>query len=215
MQWWQIILTVVVAGAVGYVAIAGVAQRHTFTRQRVQRREQLDELTARIRYETRLFSEAATSTPHEDVPEIFRIGHAECAALFEQSRILPAWERNLLHRYAKRVYGKAIVATTRDVPLEYVGKLEAGPGGPFGSDIADLTPGSGDTGAKYDLQGRGLLTVFRLATGKPGEVWPDQHDVALTSARTVLTCSAKFLARKPWHVVWPIYRVRGLRLWKL
>ena len=81
--------------------------------------------------------------------------------------------------------------------------------------VAELAPGSGDTGAKYDMQGRGLLTVFRIAVGASGEPWADRHEVATTSARNILTCSAAFLRRKPWHIVWPIYRVRGLRLWKL
>ena len=65
------------------------------------------------------------------------------------------------------------------------------------------------------MQGRGLLTVFRIAIGARGEVWPDRHEIATTSARNILTCAATFAHRKPWHVLWPVYRVRGLRLWKL
>jgi hypothetical protein len=85
----------------------------------------------------------------------------------------------------------------------------------FRTEITALTPDSGDTGAKFDMQGRGLLNVFRLAVGQPGTVWEDRLDVTLTSGCNVLICSDRFLRRKPWHLLWPVYRVRGLRLWKL
>ncbi|MFF5988828.1 hypothetical protein [Prauserella flavalba] len=60
-----------------------------------------------------------------------------------------------------------------------------------------------------------MLNVFRLAIGASGAAWPDRDDVTTTTAHTVLTCSQKFLKRRPWHVLMPVYRVRGLRVWKL
>jgi hypothetical protein len=201
---------------------------------RLDRRELLDELTARTRFEVRLhLNEPATNGSYDDLASIFAIGHAECAALLAHRRILPLWERLLLARYARRVHGKAITRSVGAVPSEAFGgpggsppagvrdsapeDTEAAPGVArgFGAEIAELAPDSGDTGAKYDLQGRGLLTVFRIAVGATGEAWPDRHEVTTTSARNILTCAATFARRKPWHVLWPVYRVRGLRLWKL
>ncbi|WP_020669852.1 hypothetical protein [Amycolatopsis nigrescens] len=188
---------------------------------KLERRERLDELTARTRYEVRLFlNGAAPGSAYDEIADIFVLGHGECAELFEHARRLPGWERILLGRYARRIYGKATLDTVRDVPLERTAVAGRFPDGhdpvhAFRDAIAGLAPASGDTGARYDLQGRGQLTVFRLALGKAGEQWPDRVDVATISARTVLTCSDRFLRRKPWHLLWPVYRVRGLRLWKL
>ncbi|HKN54027.1 MAG TPA: hypothetical protein VJX66_16115 [Amycolatopsis sp.] len=179
---------------------------------RLDHREQLDELTARTRFEVRLhLNEPAANGAYDDLASIFAIGHGECAALLAHRRLLPLWERWLLARYARRLHGRAITRSVGDVPSGAApGVAQA-----FGAEIAELAPDSGDTGAKYDMQGRGLLTVFRIAVGASGEPWADRHEVATTSARNILTCSAAFLRRKPWHIVWPIYRVRGLRLWKL
>ncbi|WP_370945063.1 hypothetical protein AB5J62_39080 [Amycolatopsis sp. cg5] len=177
---------------------------------RLDHREHLDELTARARYEVRLhLNEPAANTAYDDLAAIFSGGHAECVSLLAHRRLLPLWERLLLSRYAKRMYGKVTVGSVRDVPSGEE------PWRVFGNEITALRPDSGDTGAKYDMQGRGLLTVFRIAVGQPGAVWQDRQEVATTSARNILTCSAAFLRRKPWHVIWPVYRVRGLRLWKL
>ncbi|MFD9958077.1 hypothetical protein [Amycolatopsis sp. NPDC058986] len=179
---------------------------------RLDRREQLDELVARSRFEVRLhLNEPVPNGSYDELADIFAIGHAECAALLAHRRLLPRWERALLARYARRVHGKAITRSVGAVPAE----ARSGAARAFGAEIATLTPASGDTGAKYDLQGRGLLTVFRIAVGTRGEVWPDRHEVATTAARNFLTCAATFARRKPWHVLWPVYRVRGLRLWKL
>jgi hypothetical protein len=187
---------------------------------RLDHREQLDELTARARYEVRLrLNEPVDGAPDvgaDDVADVFTLAHYECSQLLDHRRLLPLWERLLLARYAKRLYGKAVLATVADVPRdggpELPGSVLANV---FRAEIAGLVPDSGDTGAQYDLQGRGLLTVFRLAVGRPGSVWEDRELVRTTSARNVLTCSDRFLRRTPWHVLWPVYRVRGLRLWKL
>ncbi|WP_328448060.1 MULTISPECIES: hypothetical protein [unclassified Amycolatopsis] len=178
---------------------------------RLDRREHLDELTARTRFEVRLhLNEPAEYGSYDDVESIFAIGHGECAALLAHRRVLPLWERLLLARYARRLHGKAITRSVGAVPSGASGIARA-----FGAEILELAPDSGDTGAKYDLQGRGLLTVFRIAVGAKGQTWPDRHEVSTTSARNILTCAATFAHRKPWHVLWPVYRVRGLRLWKL
>jgi hypothetical protein len=178
---------------------------------RLDRREHLDELTARTRFEVRLhLNEPAEYGSYDELAGIFAIGHGECAALLAHRRVLPLWERLLLARYARRLHGKAITRSVGAVPSGASGIARA-----FGAEILELAPDSGDTGAKYDLQGRGLLTVFRIAVGAKGETWPDRHEVSTTSARNILTCSATFARRKPWHVIWPVYRVRGLRLWKL
>jgi hypothetical protein len=178
---------------------------------RLDRREHLDELTARTRFEVRLhLNEPAPNGSYDDLAGIFTIGHEECAALLAHRRVLPLWERLLLTRYARRVHGKAITRSVGSVPVEASGIARA-----FGAEILELAPDSGDTGAKYDLQGRGLLTVFRIAVGAKGETWADRHEVSTTSARNILTCATTFARRKPWHVIWPVYRVRGLRLWKL
>jgi hypothetical protein len=179
---------------------------------RLDHRELLDELTARTRFEVRLhLNEPAANSSYDDLADIFAIGHSECAALLAHRRLLPRWERLLLARYARRMHGKAVTRSVGAVPVEAAPSVARA----FGAEIAELAPASGDTGAKYDLQGRGLLTVFRIALGVRGEVWPDRHEVATTSARNILTCAATFARRKPWHVLWPVYRVRGLRLWKL
>ncbi len=179
---------------------------------RIDRREELDELTARIRYEVRVhLNEPTAHNAYDELADIFAIGHAECSALLKRRRVLPLWERLLLKRYTRRVYGKAISATIGDLPTD----AGPAPSAAFGPEIASLHPDSGDTGAKYDLQSRGLVNVFRIAAGQNGEIWPDRHEVATTSARNVLTCSSVFLRRRVWHIVWPVYRVRGLRLWKL
>lgn len=179
---------------------------------RVDHREHLDELVARIRFEVRLhLNEPAALSAYDDLADVFTTGHGECAALLSHRRILPWWERRLLARFARRLHGRAIVGSVADVPAGAAAEAVRG----FRTEIARLAPDSGDTGARYDLQGRGLATVFRLALGAGGEVWPDRHDVATTSARNILTCTSVFLRRKPWHLVWPVYRVRGLRLWKL
>ncbi|WIX86149.1 hypothetical protein [Amycolatopsis sp. DG1A-15b] len=179
---------------------------------RLDHRERLDELTARTRFEVRLhLNEPATNGAYDELTSIFAIGHGECAALLAHHRLLPWWERVLLFRYARRMHGKAITRSVGVVPAEVAPQAARA----FGAEIAELAPGSGDTGAKYDLQGRGLLTVFRIAVGAKGATWADRHEVATTSARNILTCAATFTRRKPWHIVWPVYRVRGLRLWKL
>jgi hypothetical protein len=192
---------------------------------RLDHRELLDELTARTRFEVRLhLNEPVARGSYDDLASIFAIGHGECAALLAHRRILPLWERLLLARYARRVHGKAITRSVGAVPAAAFGgpgsapedtAVASGVARAFGAEIAELAPDSGDTGAKYDLQGRGLLTVFRIAVGATGEAWPDRHEVATTAARNILTCAATFARRKPWHVLWPVYRVRGLRLWKL
>ncbi|WP_033294428.1 hypothetical protein [Amycolatopsis jejuensis] len=177
---------------------------------RLDRREVLDELVARIRFEVKLhLEEPAAVSRFDDLAAVFTIGHGECAALLAHRRVLPWWERRLLKRFVRRLHGPAIVGSVADVPA---GATVARA---FHTEIAQLLPDAGDTGARYDLQGRGLLTVFRLALGARGEVWPDRHDVATTVARNILTCSSAFLRRSPWHVLWPVYRVRGLRLWRL
>lgn len=184
---------------------------------RLDHREHLDELIARARYEVRLhLNEPLEGSPYDNVADIFALAHYECSQLLDHQRLLPKWERFLLARYAKRLYGKAVLATVSDIPRESGSEL-AGTvlANVFRTEIAGLVPDSGDTGAQYDLQGRGLLTVFRLAIGPPGAVWSDRELVQTTSARNVLTCSDRFLRRTPWHVLWPVYRVRGLRLWKL
>jgi hypothetical protein len=179
---------------------------------RLDHREQLDELTARTRFEVRLhLNEPIEHGSYDDLADIFAIGHAECAALLARRRLLPRWERWLLARYARRMHGKVIARSVDDVPAGESANVTRA----FAAEIARLAPDSGDTGAKYDMQGRGLLTVFRIAVGNHGAVWKDRHEVATTSARNILTCSATFNRRKPWHVLWPVYRVRGLRLWKL
>ncbi|MFD2474210.1 hypothetical protein [Amycolatopsis silviterrae] len=183
------------------------ASRH---KARLDRREAIDELIAQLRFEVRLhLAEPAVVSRYDDLAEVFAIGHRECAALLAHRRLLPWWERRLLTRFARRLHGRVIAGSVFDVP----------PGAPvagaFRVEIARLVPDAGDTGARYDVQGRGLLTVFRLALGARGEAWPDRHDVASTVARNVLVCSSAFLRRSPWHVLWPVYRVRGLRLWRL
>jgi hypothetical protein len=183
---------------------------------RLDHREHLDALTTRIRYEVRLHVTEPAGTAYDNVADVFTLQHYECASLLEHRRLLPLWERLLLTRYARRIYGKAVLTSINDIPREQTpeeGGLSVA--SIFRSEIASLVPNSGDTGAKYDMQSRGLLTVSRLAVGEPGAIWEDRQDVALTSANNVLICSERFLARKPWHVVWPVYRVRGLRLWKL
>ncbi|GAA3556067.1 hypothetical protein GCM10022222_44580 [Amycolatopsis ultiminotia] len=179
---------------------------------RLDRREVLDELVTRVRFEVRLhLAEAVPAGRYDDLAEVFSLGHGECAALLAHRRVLPWWERRLLARFARRLHGRAIAGSVTDVPA---GSAAEAPRA-FGTEIAGLTPDSGDTGARYDLQGRGLLTVFRLALGARGEVWPDRHEVLSTSARNILTCSDAFLRRSPWQLLWPVYRVRGLRLWRL
>ncbi|WP_116200337.1 hypothetical protein [Amycolatopsis circi] len=177
---------------------------------RLDRREAIDELIARVRFEVRLhLAEPTAISRYDDLAEIFALGHGECAALLAHRRLLPWWERRLLTRFARRLHGRAIVGSVADVPAG------AAVGGAFRVEIARLLPDAGDTGARYDVQGRGLLTVFRLALGARGEAWPDRHEVASTVARNVLVCSSAFLRRSPWQVLWPVYRVRGLRLWRL
>jgi hypothetical protein len=181
---------------------------------RLDHRERLDALAMRIRYEVRLQVTEPASTAYDNVADIFSLEHYECSRLLEHRRLLPLWERMLLTRYARRIYGKAVLNSVEDIPRD-----ERPPEGViasvFRTEIATLVPDSGDTGARYDMQGRGLLTVSRLAAGQPGAVWPDRLEVSLNSTRNVLTCSERFLKRRPWHVGWPVYRVRGLRLWKL
>jgi hypothetical protein len=183
---------------------------------RFDRREHLDELTARTRYEVRRHATEPPGTAYDNVADVFALAHSECSHLLESRRLLPRWERMLLARYVRRIYGAAVANSIHDVPRERPptdgAEILASV---FRAEIAGLAPGSGDTGAKYDLQGRGLLNVFRLAVGEPGTVWEDRSAVTFTSARNLLTCSDRFLERKPWHVLWPVYRVRGLRLWKL
>ncbi|MEC3979947.1 hypothetical protein [Amycolatopsis sp. H20-H5] len=179
---------------------------------RIDRRELLDELTARTSFEVRVQLNGTPAVGYDDPADIFGIGHTECAALLAHRRVLPLWERLLLARYARRVHGRAIVGSVAEVPT---GGTPAPLSAAFPHEIAALASRSGDTGAKYDMQGRGLLTVFRIAVGKGGEVWADREDVATTSARNILTCTSTFTRRKPWHVLWPVYRVRGLRVWKL
>jgi hypothetical protein len=183
-------------------------------RARLEHREHLDALTTRIRYEVRTQVTEPAGTAYDDVADVFRLQHQECASLLARRRLLPLWERLLLTRYARRIYGKAVLASVNDIPREHTPEGTA-LASVFRSEITSLVPGSGDSGAKYDMQGRGLLTVSRLAAGEPGAVWDDRTEVALTSANNVLACSDRFLRRKPWHIVWPVYRVRGLRLWKL
>ncbi|MDT7726609.1 MAG: hypothetical protein QOI21_3185 [Actinomycetota bacterium] len=184
---------------------------------RLDRREHLDTLTTRTRYEVRLHATEPAGTAYDNVADVFTLGHYECADLLVHRRLLPLWERLLLTRYARRLYGKAVLGSVHDLPRDDV---QAGEGGlvhasVFRTEIATLVPASGDSGAKYDLPGRGLLTTFRLAVGEPGAVWEDRSDVRLTSANNVLVCSDRFLRRKPWHIAWPVYRVRGLRVWKV
>jgi hypothetical protein len=186
------------------------------SKARLDHREHLDALTTRIRYEVRVHVTEPAGTAYDNVADVFTLQHYECASLLEGRRLLPLWERLLLARYARRIYGKAVLASVNDIPREHTPDEDSpAVSSIFRSEITSLAPGSGDSGAKYDLQGRGLLTVSRLAVGEPGAVWEDRGDVALTSANNVLACSERFLRRKPWHVVWPVYRVRGLRLWKL
>jgi hypothetical protein len=183
---------------------------------RLEHREHLDALTTRIRYEVRLHVTEPVGTAYDNVADVFSLQHHECASLLARRRLLPLWERQLLTRYARRIYGKAVLASVNDTPREHTpDEGEAAMATIFRTEITSLMPASGDSGAKYDLQGRGLLTVFRLAVGEPGAAWEDRTDVVLTSANNVLVCSDRFLRRKAWHVVWPVYRVRGLRLWKL
>jgi hypothetical protein len=184
---------------------------------RLDRREHLHALTARIRYEVRLHVTEPAGTAYDNVADVFALGLYDCAGLLEHSRLLPLWERLLLTRYARRLYGKAVLGSVHDIPRDGERPSEGGlaHASIFRTEIATLVPASGDSGAKYDLPGRGLLTTFRLAVGEPGAVWEDRPDVRLTSANNVLTCSERFLKRKPWHVVWPVYRVRGLRVWKV
>jgi hypothetical protein len=183
---------------------------------RLDHREHLDALTTRIRYEVRLHVTEPAGTAYDNIADVFTLGHYECSSLLEHRRLLPLWERLLLTRYARRIYGKAVLNSVDDVPRgETPGEGGQVNASIFRTEIATLVPDYGDTGAKYDIQGRGLLTVSRLAIGQPGAIWPDRLDVSLTSTRNVLACSERFLKRKPWHVVWPVYRVRGLRLWKL
>ncbi|WP_034289769.1 hypothetical protein [Amycolatopsis benzoatilytica] len=178
---------------------------------RSTRRNTLDELVARVRFEMRLhLAEPAATSQYDELAAVFTLGHHECAALLADRRALPRWERRLLTRFARRLYGSAIVSSVADVPPGTADLARA-----FPAEIAWLRPGSGDPGVRYDLQGRGLLTVFRLAVGASGERWPDRAEVASAVARNVLACSAAFLRRSPWHVMWPVYRVRGLRLWRL
>lgn len=179
---------------------------------RLDHRERIDELIARTRFEVRLhLNEPGKTSGYDELTDIFAIGHTECTELLSHHRLLPVWERWLLARFTHRLHGKAITRSVGAVP----------PGAPpslaraFGAEITELAPASGDTSPAYDLQGRGLLTVFRIAVGAKGEIWPERHEVATTSARNVLTCATVFARRKPWHVLWPVYRVRGLRLWKL
>ncbi|MGV9295200.1 hypothetical protein [Amycolatopsis sp. NPDC003676] len=177
---------------------------------RLDRREAIDELIAQVRFEVRLhLAEPTAVSRYDDLAEVFALGHGECAALLAHRRLLPWWERRLLMRFARRLHGRAIVGSVFDVPAG-AGVVQA-----FRVEIARLLPDPGDTGARYDVQGRGLLTVFRLALGARGEAWPDRHEVASTVARNVLVCSSAFLRRSPWQVLWPVYRVRGLRLWRL
>jgi hypothetical protein len=209
------------------------------SKSRLERRERLDELTARTRYEARLFLNKSTAeNAYDNVADIFFLAHTECAELLAHHRVLPRWEQFLLHRYCKRIYGRSAMASVRDVPrtpeltasvgerfsylpdsgdqvLETTRDEAAVLVNAFRGEIAELAPKHGDSGAKYDMQGRGLLTVFRLAVGKAGQAWEDRYEVASTAARNVLTCSEKFAKRRIWHVLWPVYRVRGLRLWKL
>jgi hypothetical protein len=183
---------------------------------RLDHREHLDELTARIRFEVRQHVTEPAGTAYDNIADVFAEGHYECARLLDHRRLLPRWERLLLRRYARRLFGSAVLGSVDDIPRkETPGTAGAMMWSVFRTEITALTPNSGDTGAKYDLQGRGLLNVLRLAVGQPGTVWEDRLDVTLTSARNALICSDKFLHRKPWHVLWPVYRVRGLRLWKL
>lgn len=178
---------------------------------RADRRTTLDELIARVRFEMRLHLAApAAASQYDELAAVFTAGHYECAALLADRRVLPWWERRLLTRFARRLHGDAIVSSVADVPSGATDIARA-----FPAEIAQLRPDPGDTGARYDLQGRGLLTVFRLAVGASGEVWPDRAEVASTVARNILACSDAFLRRSPWHVGWPVYRVRGLRLWRL
>jgi hypothetical protein len=187
------------------------------SKARLDHREQVDELVARARYEVRLHvNEPVAGTAYDNVADVFTLAHYECSHLLEHRRLLPKWEQLLLARYAKRLYGQAALSSVDDIPrdggTELAGTQLANV---FRTEIAALVPDSGDSGVRYDLRGRGLLTVFRLAIGQPGAVWPDREDVATASARNVLTCSGKFLKRAPWHVLWPVYRVRGVRLWKV
>jgi hypothetical protein len=184
---------------------------------RLDLREHLDTLTTRIRYEVRLHVTEPAGTAYDNVADVFTLGHYECAGLHEHRRLLPRWERLLLTRYARRLYGKAVLGSVHDIPRDGAVPSESGlaHASVFRTEIATLVPASGDSGAKYDLPGRGLLNTFRLAVGEPGAVWEDRADVTLTSATNVLVCSERFLRRKPWHIVWPVYRVRGLRVWKV
>lgn len=190
---------------------------HSRAKARLDRREHLDALTTRVRYEVRLHVTEPAGTAYDNVADVFALGHYECASLLEHRRLLPLWERLLLTRYAKRLYGKAVLGSVHDIPREngvaVEGELVLA--SIFRGEIATLVPASGDSGVKYDLPGRGLLTTFRLAVGEPGAAWEDRADVATSSAANVLVCSQRFLKRKPWHVVWPVYRVRGLRVWKV
>lgn len=177
---------------------------------RLDRREAIDDLIARVRFEVRLhLAEPTAVSRYDELAEVFALGHRECAELLAHRRLLPWWERRLLTRFARRLHGRAIVDSVADVPAGAAVALA------FRDEIARLRPDAGDTGARYDLQGRGLLTVFRLALGTRGEAWPDRQEVASTVARNVLACSSAFLRRSPWQVLWPVYRVRGLRLWRL
>jgi hypothetical protein len=178
---------------------------------RADRRDMLDELVARIRFEVRMqLAEPAAMSQYDELAAVFALGHRECAALLAHHRVLPWWERRLLRRFARRLHGHAIVGSVADVPAGTEDFTRA-----FRAEIARLQPAQGDTGARYDLQGRGLVTVFRLALGASGAAWPDRGEVVSTVANNLLTCSSAFLRRSRWHVLWPVYRVRGLRLWRL
>ncbi|RJQ85974.1 hypothetical protein [Amycolatopsis panacis] len=177
---------------------------------RLDRREVLDELVAQVRYEVRVhLAEPATVSQYDESATVFSLGHTECAALLAHRQLLPWWERRLLRRFVQQLHGKTIAGSVADVPAGFEAPRA------YGAEIARLNPDGGDTGARYDLQGRGLLTVFRLSLGGRGEAWPDRQEVAITSARNILACSSAFLRRSPWHVLWPVYRVRGLRVWRL
>ena len=86
---------------------------------RIDRREELDELTARIRYEVRVhLNEPTAHSAYDELADLFAIGHAECSALLNHRRILPLWERLLLKRYTRRLYGKAIMGAIGDLLVQ-------------------------------------------------------------------------------------------------
>ncbi|MFJ8815436.1 hypothetical protein [Amycolatopsis thermoflava] len=204
----QIVAGPLIATAATYVVASAVVKKQSIGKARMDARSNVAMTVGKILLEADTYLYKSQSVGNYSLDEIYYYGFQQCYAILRDAKYLSWFDRRKVRRYCARMFGVNTLRVASYYPAEgYVidvgDRLKVTLADGVDELVTDLTKGTvlqqifrddfgvifpraTDRNVHLDLQGRGLVNVFRLAERPEALYWgPGVHELRLKIASDI------------------------------